>query len=198
MYMLATTKHSTDRCIYLKTLLTIILVCFCIFSNGQENKIETYGRSFNMGVGPGYFSASILPAPFFTINYEFDVLNNFTLAPFVSLASYKSEASIIASRYYYHRATILPFGIKATYYLDKLLKIPNKWDFYIGCSVGYTYIRKAWDFGYPGINGGIPGLREEYVHAHAGAEYHVSRKAGLFVDVSTGVAVVGVSIHRYE
>jgi hypothetical protein len=196
--MLAIAKHTANRCIHLKTLLLILMVSISTLSNGQENKIETYGKTFNMGVGPGYFSASILPAPFFAINYEFDILNNLTLSPFVSFASYKSEASIIASRYYYHRATILPFGIKATYYLDNLLKIPNKWDFYIGCSVGYTYIRKAWDFGYPGIIGGIPGLREEYVHAHVGAEYHVSKKAGLFVDVSTGVAVVGVSIHRYE
>ena len=186
----------------LKTACTYSIVLFSLLfcnkeSKGQENNTEPFGRSFNMGMGPGYFSTQILPAPFFTINYEYDVVNNLTVAPFVGFASYKGDARIIAARYYYYRATILPFGVKASYYLDLLLKLPCRWDVYIACSAGYTYINKKWDYGYPGNKTGIPGLREEYLQAHVGVEYHISRNTGLFVDVSTGVAVAGISLHRY-
>ncbi len=183
-----------------KTCTYPVVLLLLLFNNleskGQENNTEPFGRSFNMGMGPGYFSTEILPAPFFTINYEYDILNNLTIAPFLGFVSYKGDASVIASRYYYYWATILPFGIKTSYYLDQVLKIPCRWDVYIACSVGFTYINKTWDYGYPGIKGGIPGLREEYLHAHLGVEYHINRTTGLFVDLSTGVAVAGISLHK--
>ncbi len=132
----------------LKTVCAYSIVLFSLLfcnkeSKGQESNSEPFGHSFNMGMGPGYFSTEILPAPFFTINYEYDFLNNLTIAPFIGFASYKGDASIIAARYYYYRATIIPFGIKTTYYLDQLLKIPCRWDVYIACSLGYTYINKT-------------------------------------------------------
>lgn len=193
---IAPPNHTIPKLSLVAIMLHIMLLSG-INSNGQEKVHEPFGRTFNMGMGPSYYSSKILPSPFYSINYEYDIFNNITIAPFVGFASFRSEPSIIASRYYYYRATILPFGIKTTYYLDNLLKIPCRWDVYIACSLGYTYINKKWDYGYPGINDKIPGIREEYLQAGIGIEYHISRNTGFFIDVSTNAATAGISLHKY-
>lgn len=183
-----------------KALLLTALILFTDInaSLAQNNDSEPMGRAFNAGMGPGYFGGLQLPAPYTTINYEYEVAGYTTIAPFLGFASYRSAPQVLGGKNYYYRATILPVGIKATYYLDKLLHIPCRWDVYVAGSAGYAFTTKEWDYGYPGTDDAVPGITPHFLLLHLGAEYHVSKRTGLFADVSTGVATFGFAIHGYN
>ncbi|MEO6304007.1 MAG: hypothetical protein ABIP51_12625, partial [Bacteroidia bacterium] len=61
------------------------LILITLFS-GYVRSQEKFGNTLNVGVGIGYYGY----APAATINYEFDVFKNFTLAPFASVMTYRS------------------------------------------------------------------------------------------------------------
>lgn len=179
-------------------MLVIILPATFQTSYAQEKnttKHEKYGGVFNAGMGAGYFGAQLLPAPYFTANYEIQLAHNTTLAPFFGFASYRGDPEVISGVYYYHRATLLPFGVKGTYYIDKLLLAPPRWDFYVAGSIGYGYYRKVWDFGYSGPVGTVPGITPTFIQVHIGAEFHINKQTGLFFDAATGGSVIGICIH---
>ncbi|GAA4469954.1 hypothetical protein GCM10023093_30280 [Nemorincola caseinilytica] len=157
---------------------------------------EHYGHTFNLGLGPGYFGAYLMRSPYFTFNYEIDVLPDFTLAPFIGFSSYRSNPQTFGGRYYYYRGTIVPIGVKASYYFDDLINMPPRWDLYAAGSLGFTFINKRWEDGYTGVVGEIPGINPLFLDIHVGTEYHVSNHTGIFLDLSTGVSVVGVALHR--
>lgn len=157
---------------------------------------EHFGHVVNIGVGSGYFGALFVPSVYFTANYEFDVFRNFTLAPFVGFSHYRSDPYPWGSMSYYYRTTIVPVGGKATYYFDELLNASGKWDFYAAASVAYAFMHREWDYGYPATAGHLPGYRSPQVlQVHLGTEYHLSRRAGIFIDVSTGASLLGFAIH---
>lgn len=176
----------------------IVLLAASGTSYAQQKKTvnkhgETYGHSLNLGVGIGYYHY----APFFSVNYEFDVAHNFTLAPFLGVSSYRSRDHYNwgGNRYYY-RETILPMGVKGTYYFDEILGANSKWDFYLAASLGFVYSRVAWDDGYYGDKSGYRATSPLYLDGHIGAEYHAGKNVGLFLDLSTGVSTFGIAFHN--
>jgi hypothetical protein len=160
---------------------------------------ERYGNTLNLGVGLGYYSYVGSTTPVLHADYEFPVVRSFTLAPFINYFSY--------SNYYYwgnpsnpyrdysYRETVIPLGVKGTYYFDKLLGLNKKWDIYAAGSVGFVYRKTTWENGYYGQTTIRRGTGALYLDLHLGAEYHVSRKAGIFLDLSTGVSTLGLAIH---
>ena len=165
-----------------------------IVSDGSANH-EYFGNTLNIGVGPGYFGATLMRSPYFTFNYEVDVLRNFTLAPFVGFSTYRSNPQVWGPRYYDYRGTIMPLGVKASYYFDEVIELPERWDLYAAGSLGYTIISKRWEDGYGGSVGTLPGIRPLFLDIHIGAEYQVTDATGIFLDLSTGTSVVGVGLH---
>ncbi len=157
---------------------------------------EYYGNTYNLGLGPGYFGAYLMRSPYLTFNYEIELLPEFTLAPFVGFSTYRSNPQIYGNSSYRYRGTIMPIGAKASYYFDDLIELPWRWDLYAAGSLGYTFIRKSWPSEYRGPEGDIPGIRPLFLDVHVGAEYHLNSRTGLFVDLSTGVSVIGVALHR--
>ena len=155
-----------------------------------------YGHTWNIGVGPGYFGRSFLRSPYLTVNYEFDVANNFTIAPFIGFSSFRSNPLPWSNGYYRYRGTIVPVGAKASYYFDDVLELPANWDIYAAASLGAIYVNKRWEEGYTGRTGDIPGVNPVYVDLHIGAEYHVNDATGIFVDLSGNVSTIGVALHR--
>lgn len=143
---------------------------------------ESYGGTFNAGLGVGY-NGYYRSLPVFHLNYEFDVAKNFTLAPFVTFYSNPNV-------YDHYRATIIPIGVKGTYYLDQALNANSNWDFYVAGSLGFTYVRWEERYVRPDIYYGPNPL---FLDLHLGAEYHLSNHVGLFLDLSTGVSTVGLS-----
>ena len=162
----------------------------------RQPRTESFGNTLNLGVGIGYFGYIGYAVPFVFANYEFNVARDFTLAPFIGFASYRSyEYYRYAGYDYYYHETVVPIGVKGTYYFDRILGAGPKWDFYLAASVGFVVDRVVWDNGYGGDRGVSRSSSPLYLDGHIGTEYHFSRKVGLFLDLSTGVSTLGIAIH---
>lgn len=157
---------------------------------------EDFGNTLNIGLGFVYFPYLDNSVPIVMLDYEFNVARDFTLAPFIGFASYTSGDNYnYHGDYYYYRQTIIPVGVKGTYYFDRLLNLNRRWDLYGAASLGFTYNHVTWEDGYGGSDN-VNGSSHLYLDLHAGAEYHVSRRCGIFLDLSTGVSTVGLAIHH--
>lgn len=179
----------------MKIKITILLLFVSILSFNisaqKANYSEKYGSTLNLGLGiggySGYYGHVGRTLPVFHINYEFDVANSFTLAPFATFYSYRNDRD-------HYRETVIPIGVKGSLYLDRALNANSQWDFYLAGSLGFALVNSSWDEGYSG---------ETYYHnvsplfldLHIGTEVHLSNHIGLFLDLSTGVSTLGLAIH---
>lgn len=173
--------------------LTIALVLLTIGTNlsaqHQRSYSDQYGHTLNIGLGiggySGYYGYSGHTLPVFDINYEFGVAKNFTLAPFIILYSYSDNN---------YRALVTPVGVKGTLYLDQLLHAGADWDFYTAGSLGAAIVNTSWDSNYTGDRSYYHAVDPLYVDLHLGARYHFNKNIGAFLDLSTGVSTIGISI----
>src|SRR4051812_9250053 len=87
---------------------------------------EKFGRTLNLGVGVGYYGYVGHPMPVLHANFEFDIVRNLTIAPFITYYSYRKYHywgnDNNQYRDYYYRETVVPIGAKASYYFDELLQ----------------------------------------------------------------------------
>lgn len=175
-----------------KTTFTLLLALM-ISGAGAFAQKSTYsgnhGNTLNLGLGVGgyygYYNHAGQSLPILNINYEFDVARNFTLAPYVSIYSYRNDKD-------HYRETILPLGVKGTFYLDQALNAGAAWDFYLAGSLGFALRTATWDSGYNGETY-YKDVSPLILDLHLGAEYHLSNRVGLFLDLSTGVTTLGLS-----
>jgi len=191
----------------MKTISTIIifLTVFTFNSNAQETQSsEKYGNTLNIGLGVAYYGYVGHSLPVVIVNYELDVAKNFTLAPFLGMYSYRnyyywgnpSKPHWDESyRQYSYRVTVIPIGVKGTYYFDKLLKANAKWDFYGAGSLGFVYRSVVWDNAYYGDRNEYQSASPLFLDVHIGTEYHINSKTGLFFDLSTGISTLGLAFH---
>jgi hypothetical protein len=161
---------------------------------------ESFGQTLNIGLGIGYYGYVGHTMPVVGINYEFDVARNFTLAPFATVYSYRNYYYWGNPNYpyrnYYYRQTVIPLGVKGSYYFDEILHAGPRWDFYLGASLGFAIRKTVWESGYYGettvISRGSSGL---YLDGHIGAEYHISDRLGMYLDLSSGQSMIGLACH---
>jgi hypothetical protein len=167
----------------------LLLLAGSTLSAQIANYSEGHGRTLNLGLGvggyAGYYGYVGHSLPVFNINYEFDVAENFTLAPFATFYSYQET---------HYRETVIPLGVKGTYYFDQILVARQNWDFYLAGSLGFSVAKTVWDDGYSEDTSYRHG-NPLFLDLHIGAEYHLSRKVGLFLDLSTGVSTIGLAFH---
>jgi len=153
---------------------------------------DSHGNALNLGLGiggySGYYGYEGHSLPVFSVNYEFGVANNFTLAPFVSFVSYRNDK-------YYYKETVIPIGVKGTYYLDDAVGAGSAWDFYLAGSLGFSIVNTRWDNYDRDYYDGYHKVSPLFLDLHVGAEYHLSNKVGLFLDLSTGVSTIGLAFH---
>ncbi len=183
-------------------LFSVILIAFSAnktIAQKQTPASEKYGTTLNLGLGIGYYSYVSSSSPVIHADLELDVTKNFTLAPFITYFSYKNYNywgnSKYAYRNYYYTQTVIPIGVKGTYYFDQLLGAGSKWDFYLAGSLGYVYRKTTWDNDYYGdryVEHGTSGL---YLDGHIGTEFHINKKLGLFLDLSSGISTFGLAVH---
>ncbi len=185
-------------------LITISLLFLSIYGGNISAQtkapvIGKYGNTLNLGVGVGYYGYIHNNVPVIHANYEFDVARNFTLAPFITYFSYKNHYYWGNANYeyrnYYYTQTVIPIGLKGSYYFDQLLRAGSKWDFYLAGSLGYVYRKTTWDNDYYGdryVEHGTSGL---YLDIHVGTEFHLNNKLGLFLDLSSGISTFGLAVH---
>ena len=169
------------------------------FAQQAISSSEKFGNTLNVGVGLGYYGYVGNPIPVIHADYEFDILRNFTLAPFIAYYSYQNYNywgdPSYQYRNYSYRETVVPVGIKGSYYFDRLLHANYKWDFYLAGSLGYAIRTTTWESGYYGNRTVSHGPSDLFLDLHIGTEYHLNKKAGLFLDLSTGVSTFGLAIH---
>ncbi len=182
---------------YILQLLLLLTIINPLFS--QEKTVEKFGKTLNLGVGIGYYGYIGRSAPVLHFDFEFDIIKNFTLAPFVTLFTYQNNRYWgdynNPNRNYYYRQTIVPVGIKGTYYFDQLLHAGSKWDFYLAGSLGYTFRRTTWESGYYGDRIVESSNSSLYLDGHIGTELHLSKTVGLYLDLSTGISTFGLGLH---
>lgn len=186
------------KAIYKITILILLLIQ--INAHAQEKiSPEKFGKTLNIGAGIGYYGYIGETFPIGNINFEFDLFKNFTLAPFIGVYGYQRNYywgnKNYPNRYYSYTTVVVPIGAKGTYYFDQLFKANQKWDFYVAASIGISYRKTTWENGYYGDVNVARHVNPLYLDAHIGAEYHITNKAGLFLDLSTGVSTFGLAIH---
>lgn len=164
----------------------------------QSQAQEQHGSTLNLGLGVGgyggYYGYLGRSLPVFHLNYEIDVADHFTLAPFISVYTF-SERYFWSNDFYSYRETVIPIGVKGTYYFDEILSADSNWDFYLGGSLGFALVNARWDDGYDGNRNVYRGGNPLFLDLHMGAEYHLNERLGVFLDLSTGVSMIGVALH---
>jgi hypothetical protein len=184
----------------MKTIAFLLLLGICSINvTAQNTSAESFGKTINLGVGvggySGYYGYIGHTLPVLHVDYELGIANNFTLAPFVSFYSYRIRHSW-DNKYYYYRETVIPIGMKGTYYFDQLLEANADWDFYLAGSLGFAIISTSWDNDYYGDKDYYHRGNPLFLDLHIGAEYHLNNRLGLFLDLSTGVSTIGLAFHQ--
>lgn len=184
---------------------SVFLTAITISSFAQDKpESEKFGNTLNLGAGIGYYGHVGHSLPVGTINIEFDVFRNFTLAPFAGIYTYQNyyywgnpdkPGWDPSYRHYSYREVVVPVGLKGTYYFDQLFHAGTKWDFYSAGSLGFAFRSVVWENDYYGDKRVYRNASPLYLDAHIGAEYHLNQKAGLFLDLSTGVSTFGLAVH---
>jgi len=174
-----------------------LALLLCTKANAQG---ERYDHTLNLGLGIGYYGYVNRSIPVFHVNYELPVAKDFTLAPFLTFYSYSNEYywgnPHYPYRFYSYRETVIPIGVKGTYYFDELLKASSKWDFYLAASLGFAIRSVSWDADYYGDKYAYHSSSGLYLDFHIGTEYHFNDRLGMFLDLSTGVSTLGLAIHH--
>lgn len=177
---------------------SLAILLFVTASVSKSNAQESYGRTVNLGVGLWYYGYYYAPSPFLNLNYEFDVARNFTLAPSIGYTSARSDDYYYHGAPYYYRETFIPISLKGTYYFDRLLNAGPNWDFYLGASLGFVYNSTSWKDGYYGDRSVVHDSSPLYLDLHIGAEYHITNRTGLYLDLSNGVSTIGLAFHGHN
>jgi hypothetical protein len=180
-----------------KFFMLYILVSLGLYTQVLAQTAENYGKTLNIGLGVGYYGFAGHSAPAVTLNYEFDIHRNMTLAPFIGFYTYSDNVywgdPYYAYRSYSYRETIIPIGAKFVYYFDDLLHASSRWDFYGAVSAGFAIRMVSWSNGYNGDKTLSNDANVFLVNLHLGARYHLNNRTALFLDLSTGVSTVGAS-----
>lgn len=183
-------------------ILTFLFASLLITINisAQENNTsEKFGSALNIGIGAGYYGYVGYSIPVLHANYEFDIEKNLTLAPFVTIYTYEKDYfwdnKNYPSKYYFYRVTVIPIGVKGSYYFDQLLNANSKWDFYASGSAGFAIKNVNWESGFYGDKSIEHGSSRLYLDIHIGSEYHLNNKLGLFLDLSSGISTLGLAVH---
>lgn len=179
----------------MKKVILLAFLALYIKTNAQES----FGRTLNTGLGLGYYGYHGYATPALNVNYEFDVARNFTLAPFISGFGYRNDYywgnPHYPYRYYRYRETVVPVGVKGTYYFDELLNAGSRWDFYLGASLGYTFRKVYWEDGYYGDRDVYSRSSFVYLDGHIGTEFHATERLGIYLDLSSGMSTIGMAFH---
>jgi hypothetical protein len=183
----------------MKQLFTILTLILCAFFSATEAQAQESYRALNLGLGAGghsgYSRYASRAIPALNVNYEFDVARNFTLAPFVSLYTY-SDSYYWSNDNYTYSETVIPVGVKGSYYFDELLDAHSDWDFYAAGSLGFAIVSSRWETGYDGDKHHFNRGTSLFLDLHIGAQYNFSRKMGVYLDLSSGISTIGIALHQ--
>lgn len=180
------------------TFLFLILTCNCSIAQELKKK-EVYGNALNAGAGLGYYRYVGYPVQTVHVDYELQIDADITVAPFINMYAYSGTYFWgdlnNETRIYDYSETVIPIGLKVSYYFDKLLKAGPNWDFYSSGSLGFVFRKTTWEPAYTGKNQIDPGMGPLYLDLHIGSEFHLTKVFGFQLDLSAGMTTLGLCIH---
>jgi hypothetical protein len=91
-----------------------------------------------------------LPVPELNFNFEYHLVSNVTLVPFISILHYNDYGYGYLGKKYKYSSTIIPIGVKSYYYFDGLFNWDKRFDLYAGLAVGFNVALGRWENGYLG------------------------------------------------
>jgi hypothetical protein len=187
----------------MKNITIAAVLCMTFFASDvsaqESNASESFGNTLNIGLGIGYYGYIGHTLPVVHADFEFNVARNFTLAPFITVYTYRHYhhwgSPNDPYQDYYYRTTVIPIGAKGSYYFDELLGAGSRWDFYLAASLGFAIRKTVWDSGYYGETNIAHSSSGLYLDGHIGTEYHLGENLGLYLDLSTGQSMIGLAFH---
>ncbi len=143
-----------------KLSLIILLAVITVFTVGAQNSTGRGNTQLNAGVG---FSGWGIPI---YVGLDFGVDHDITLG---------LQASFRAYNEYDYNHSIIGFSGNGNYHFNRILDIPNNWDFYAGLSIGFYYWSSPQE--YTGTN--LSGLG---LGAQIGGRYFFNNTFGLHLE----------------
>jgi hypothetical protein len=156
-----------------KLSIMLLLSAISLFAVTAQDPLDKGRVQLNAGVG---FSGWGVPI---YVGMDFGVSRDITLGFEVSYRHYKENYSDTK-----YNSSILGISGNANYHFNRIMKIPDNWDFYAGLNIGFY----AWTspYGYPGEGDSGLGLGLQ-----VGGRYFISENFGLNLEVGGGNAFSG-------
>jgi outer membrane immunogenic protein len=154
----------------------ITLLLFLIFVSElshAQGSLASGRNQLNVGVGLSSWGIPIY------IGFDHGVSQDITLGLELSYRAYKEKHKNI-----YYNSGIIGFLGNGNYHFNRILHIPNKFDFYAGLNIGFYSWSSPSNY-YRGNNSGI-GLGLQ-----VGGRYFISSKAALNLEFGGGNAFSG-------
>ena len=154
----------------MKKLLLLLSVIFIVsFSYGQGS-VPKGSSQLNVGVGLSGWGVPVY------IGIDHGISRDFTIGGEVSFRSYRENW-----KNDYYRHSIIGISGNVNYHFNRILDIPDEWDFYGGANLGF-YIWNSPN-NYSGSNSTGLGLGLQL-----GGRYYLSEKVGLNLELGSGNA----------
>ncbi len=149
-----------------------LAICLSLIQTTSAQERELHGSALNLGVGIGARQAAV-----YHINYEFDVVPSFTIAPSASFYGYTK---------------FVPIGVKGSFYFDDVLNLDREWDLYVGATAAMGIVSDEWNNQAYRDMYRFRGANNLFFDVHLGAEYQVTPRAGMFIDLASNAATIGI------
>ncbi len=136
----------------------------------------------NAGIGLAAYMGGGIPLG---VSYEKTIRDNVSVGGSVDFARYGRS---------YGRYTFIYAGARGSYHLGELLGVSdNKFDPYIGASLGFRHVsyRDSYGYGSDYYNSYGSGL---YLGIHLGSRYMFSEKLGGFAEVGYGISALRLGV----
>jgi len=156
-----------------KLSIILLLSVISLFTVNAQGPLDRGRVQLNAGVG---FSGWGIPL---YVGMDFGVSRDITLGFEGSFRHYKENYS--DNKY---NSTILGISGNGNYHFNRVLNIPNNWDFYAGLNIGFYAWTSPYD--YPGEGDSGLGLGMQI-----GGRYFVNDNFGLNLEVGGGNAFSG-------
>lgn len=158
----------------MKLLLTTLSLSLAILLSPTQTATaqELHGSALNLGVGIGARQAAV-----YHINFEFDVVPSVTIAPSASFYGYTK---------------FVPIGLKASYYFDQVLNLLPEWDLYVAGTAAMGIVSDDWNNQTYRDMYRFRGANNLFFDVHIGTEYQVTPRAGMFIDLASNAATIGI------
>ncbi len=155
-------------------LYTLILALMLAASATRAQDAPVHGvPRLNLGVGLSDWGVPVY------VGLDFPVGHGFALGGELSFSNYRDRWN----NYYYHH-NIMGISGNINYHFNRILNIPERFDFYAGLNLGYYIWSSPID--YPGDH--VSGLG---LGAQIGGRYYFSNRVGINLEIGGGNAFSG-------